>query len=88
MIDNSPKPPTNRLSNTPKVIKSAKNIIVMDKGKRVVLAKALEEPEAKKDFPVCLTIVKNSILFLDKLAMEQLTLSYSKESQKMRIFFA
>ena len=80
MIDYSPKLPTNRLSITPKVIKSVKNIIVIDKGKRVVLEKALEEPEAKKDFPVCLIIVKNSILFLDKLAMKLLTLSYSKES--------
>ena len=50
MIDYSPKLPTNRLSITPKVIKSVKNIIVIDKGKRVVLEKALEEPEAKKIF--------------------------------------
>jgi 6-phosphogluconolactonase len=59
-----PTPPSKRLTITPRVIKSAKKIVVMAAGneKGRVLAKALEEPDNIMELPVRLTIGSTWVL--------------------------
>lgn len=73
-----PKPPYERLTITPKVIKSAKFIIVMASGKEKgrVLAKALKDPNNINKYPVTLTI--GTTWILDKLAAN----SFENENKK------
>jgi 6-phosphogluconolactonase len=70
-IKNSPKPPSKKITITPKVIKSAKNIIVMATGeeKGKVLAEALKIPRNIDEMPVRITNGENTTWILDKNAI-------------------
>jgi len=89
-IDSSPKPPLKRLTVTPKVIKSAKKIIVMATGKRKgkVLAKALVEPYEITQIPVRLTIGFNRVWILDRAATEGFKSVDVENTYNTRIIYA
>jgi 6-phosphogluconolactonase len=69
-----PKPPSERLTITPKVIASARSIFLLATGeeKGRVLAKSLNTPEDSMALPVCLTL--NGICLLDCDAGKNITL--------------
>ena len=64
LVKNSPKPPKLRISISPKVIMSAKKVIVIASGykKGLILAKAIRRPKKVQELPVRLTIGKTWIL--------------------------
>ncbi len=63
-VSDSNKPPTNRISITPKVILNAKNVMVLVSGKNKakILIHALNNPNNFESLPVCLTIGRTWIL--------------------------
>ena len=64
IVNNAPKPPTNRITITPKVIQAAKEVIVMAAGKEKgeVLAEALINPKETQELPVRLTVGRTWLL--------------------------
>jgi len=71
----APKLPSKRFTITPKVLKSAKKIIVLacgtEKGK--VLAKALKQPKNAQELPIAIVMgMHQTTIILDKEASEQL----------------
>jgi 6-phosphogluconolactonase len=77
-----------RVTITPKVIKSAKNIIVMAAGKNKgeILAKALKNPHNTTKFPVCLTI--GSTWILDKDAIKSFNSFNLKNYYHTKVYHA
>ena len=69
-VSDSPKPPSGRITITPRVIQSAKNVIVMAAGKKKgrVLAQALKNPIDVNQLPVRLTIGRTWVLDKEALA--------------------
>ena len=71
----APKAPTNRYTITPKVLHSAKKIIVLACGvaKGKVIARALKQPKNTQELPITLVMaMPQTTIFLDKEASEQL----------------
>jgi 6-phosphogluconolactonase len=71
----APKPPAERLTITPKVLKSAKKIVVLacgsEKGK--VVAEALKQPSTTQELPITLVFGESkTTIILDKEGSEQL----------------
>jgi len=71
----APKAPEMRFTITPKVLKSAKNIIVLacGEGKGKVVARALKQPQNAQELPITVVMgMHQSTIILDKKASEQL----------------
>jgi len=89
-INNAPKPPPKRITITPRVIKSAKNIIVMGVGreKGKALAMALQDQENINKLPVRLTIGEKSTWILDREASNSFKSMNIRNSFGTRIIHA
>ena len=85
---NVPVSPIERLTITSKVIKSAKNIIVMATGikKGEILARALQDPENISELPVRITI--GSTWILDQAATKAFKSSNQHKLYNTRIIYA
>ena len=86
-IEDSPKSPSKRITITKKVIKTAKNIVLMAEGeaKGEVLAKALLDPENINELPVRLTIGNRATWVLDQDANCAFNRALPENSYKTRI---
>jgi len=86
-IEDSPKPPSKRITITKKVIKTAKNIVLMAEGeaKGEVLAKALLDPENINELPVRLTIGNRATWVLDQDAICAFNRTLPENSYNTRI---
>lgn len=84
-VTNSPKPPKERFSITPKVIREAGSVFVLAVGaeRGRILAKALDEPTRIQDLPVRLTLGRTWIL--DAEAYKAFRLHIKNESEHTRI---
>lgn len=87
-VSTSPKPPADRITITPRVIKNAKNVILMAAGKikGQVLAKALNFPQDISKLPVRLTIGRTWVL--DEEAAISFRLEAIENKYKTNIIYA
>jgi 6-phosphogluconolactonase len=83
----SPKLPKKRITITPKVIRGARNIVVIARGetKGGVIARALSDPENVEELPVCLAVGENTTWILDQQASKILRFSFAGRPYKARV---
>jgi len=90
LVSDSPKLPSKRMTITQKVIRNAKNIIVMVVGeiKGKLLVSALKDPENFHELPVRLTIGNRTTWVLDEGAAKIFKPSFSGNLHSTRIIYA